>query len=245
MAARTSYATGTRRLRDTEALIRYLVSNEHNSPLEMAEVVFLLRVPLFVVQQMLRHRTANVNQESHRYSLPSESWYLPRPEVVAAQSASNRQGRETTPLPREQAEEVVDLIDRACAEAFRVYRRLVEEYSVARELARTVLPTGTFTTLVWKNDLRNFLHFVRLRTDQTAQYEIRQVAGAMYELVRPHFPLVCTAWETYELGAVKLSSDEWELVKSVVPVEKLLEALEASTLPKRRKDRMRMLLRKG
>lgn len=194
--ARTSYGTGTRPTRSDTHLLRYLVRHRHTSPLEHAEVVFFLRIPIFVARQLMRHRTANINEYSARYSEVDPAYYVPAPEQLAQQSQTNRQGRSGA-YPVETAEDICAAIARTQADAFDTYTHLRTTHDVSRELARVVTPVGTYTELYWKCDLHNFFHFLQLRMSPHAQAEIRDVATAMYACVEPFFPDACTAWRDY------------------------------------------------
>ena len=206
-AARASYGPSGRPVQDDRSLLRYLKRHKHTGPFEMAEVKFLCRMPIFVARQWIRTRTANVNEMSLRYSPPLDLYYVPAAEHIAAQASDNKQGRGV------QLEGAAAIRARALfihghrAEAER-YAELADDLGVARELARTVLPVSLYTQWVWKIDLHNLLHFLELRLDPHAQYEIRVFAEAMATFVRAWCPWSWEAFEEYTLGAVTFSATE-------------------------------------
>ena len=208
-AARISYGQGTRKVSQTRNLIRYLMRHKHSSPFEMCEVKFHLKLPIFVMRQLVRHRTANLNEYSGRYSVMSNEYYLPEADYLQKQSSTNNQGRgEVHPHTGKLHFEFNRIYDNAHI----AYDNLLEE-DIARELARTVLPVANYTECIWKIDLHNFFHFVKLRSDSHAQREIRDYADAMYELVKPNFPICCEAFEDYRQDAVTFSKQEMEVIR--------------------------------
>ena len=211
-AARVSYGRGTRRRSDDRGLIRYLVRHRHTTPLEMCELKIHVKLPIFVARQFIRHRTANVNEISARYSILDNEFYLPDPAHLAAQSASNKQGRGEV-LGAEQAAEVLGLLRREAERAYGGYEALLGQYGLARELARMNLPVSVYTQWYWKVDLHNLLHFLSLRLDPHAQYEIRVYAEAMAQIVRAWVPLCWEAFEDYRAGAVTLSRQMLTVVR--------------------------------
>ncbi|MCS7266494.1 MAG: FAD-dependent thymidylate synthase [Geminicoccaceae bacterium] len=246
-AARVSYGKGTKKPSSDRALIRYLMRHRHTSPFEMCEIKFHIKLPIFVARQWIRHRTANVNEYSARYSILDREFYLPdreflqlfrierkgpgpeqarlfdlpEPEVqaTAAQSTTNKQGREGT-LAAEVAAEVIRRMKRAAETDFTLYERLlgeggegVEGYGIARELARLVLPLSTYTQWYWKIDLHNLLHFLELRADPHAQAEIRAYAQVILDVVRRWVPLAYEAFEDYRRKAFTLSGPAREAVR--------------------------------
>jgi len=203
-AARVSYGQGTRSVSDDRALIRYLMRHRHTTPFEMAEVKLLVRVPMDCWRQWIRHRTASVNEMSTRYSIAIDAAQTTRPDQWRRQAAANRQGSEGT-LPLETGEELTAAEAELQERARQVYRRRLEA-GVAREQARKDLPLATYTEAYWKIDLHNLLHFLELRMDCHAQWEIRQYALTIgHEIVRPVFPLVWEAFLDYRMEAVVLS----------------------------------------
>ena len=207
-SARISYGEGTRKVNQTRNLIRYLMRHKHTSPFEMCEVKFHLKLPIFIMRQLVRHRTANLNEYSGRYSVMSNEFYLPEGDYLAKQSTTNNQGRgevlEKQGLLQFEFNRIYDGASMA-------YQVLLEE-DLSRELARAVLPVANYTECIWKIDLHNFFHFVKLRADGHAQREIRDYADAMYELVKPNFPICCEAFEDYIQGATTFSKQEMGII---------------------------------
>lgn len=210
-AARVSYGSGTRLVSDDRTLIRYLMRHGHTTPFEMAEVKFLVRVPMDCWRQWIRHRTASVNETSTRYSVAIDAAQRTPPDAWRRQAAGNRQGSEGN-LERSVGEVLSAEEEELQEHARRVYERRLAQ-GVAREQARKDLPLSTYTEAYWKIDLHNLLHFLELRMDRHAQWEIRQYATTIgYEIVRPLFPLVWEAFEDYRLGAIRLSRLDREVI---------------------------------
>ncbi len=195
-AARVSYDKGTKTVRDDESLIRYLIRNEHWSPFEMVEFKFHVKAPIFVARQWFRHRTGSVNEISGRYSVLEDEFYVP--EKWRLQDTKNRQGSrgELDTLTNEYA---TDAYTEALDYAYKAYEALLSA-GVAREMARMVLPLSTYTQFYWKQDLRNLLHFLKLRLDEHAQWEIREYAKAILSLIEPLVPVTVKAWKEIVLG---------------------------------------------
>lgn len=214
-AARVSYGEGTKQVNEDRGLVRYLLRHRHTTPFEMVEFKFHIAMPIFVARQWIRHRTANVNEYSARYSIVPDRFYRPTVETVRAQSTSNRQGGDGL-VDAGTAEEFLGLLDRAEA-LYKDYLGLTEK-GVARELARAALPVSVYTEWYWKCDLHNLFHFLSLRMDPHAQYEIRVFADAMYELLKPIVPISCEAFEDYRLGAMHLTRLEIEAIRSGKPL---------------------------
>lgn len=187
-AARASYTGGTKTKRKDAQLIRYLIQHEHWSPFEMVQLKFFIKAPLFVVQQFLRHRAFSFNQESARYSVLQDEYYIPA--SFRAQDTKNKQGSVEAEFDPSLREVYIQTVD----QAFDFYRHLLDQ-GVAREMARMVLPSCTYTRLYVRGDLRNWLHFLKLRLDSHAQWETRQYAEAILELIRPLAPVTVAAWE--------------------------------------------------
>ncbi len=215
-AARVSYGDGTKKVNEDRGLIRYLMRHWHSTPFEMVELKFHCVMPIFVARQWVRHRTANINEYSARYSVVPERFYKPTREDLRSQSTTNRQGRG-------------DALDDATADGFLSYLGDVEhtaygkyeehlQAGIARETARMALPQNVFTEWYWKCDLHNVFRFLRLRLDAHAQKEIRDYAQAMYNLLRPIFPVACEAFEDYQLGGVQLTRLELESLKAGKPL---------------------------
>ena len=214
-AARVSYGRGTRRVSEDAGLIRYLMRHRHSTPFEMCEIKYHVKLPIFVARQWIRHRTANVNEYSARYSILDREFYLPAPEHLAAQSATNRQGRGAA-LDATEAARVLDLLRADATRSYDHYLEMRNEETedtprdpgrqgLARELARMNLTLNTYTQWYWKTDLHNLLHFLSLRADPHAQYEIRAYAEAMLATVDAWVPAAAAAFRDYRLGAVTLS----------------------------------------
>ncbi len=195
-AARVSYGKGTKTVREDEKLIRYLLEHEHWSPFEMVEFKFHVKAPLFVARQWFRHRTASVNEVSARYSVVENEFYIP--DEWRKQDAKNRQGSagKLDPLANAYA---TDAYTEALEHAYLAYDALLNS-GVSREMARMVLPQAVYTQFYWKQDLRNLLHFLKLRLDSHAQWEIRQYAEAILELIEPLVPITVKAWRELVLG---------------------------------------------
>ena len=231
-AARISYGQGTRKVNQTRNLIRYLMRHKHSSPFEMCEVKFHIKLPIFVMRQLVRHRTANLNEYSGRYSVMSNEYYLPEADYLQKQSSTNNQGRgekhSSTGLLHYEFNRVYD-------SAHIAYENLLEE-DIARELARAVLPVANYTECIWKIDLHNFFHFVKLRSDSHSQREIKDYSDAMYELVKPKFPICCEAFEDYDRDAVTFSRQEMNIIKdnlnNIVATDRLIGREETEFLEK-------------
>ena len=211
-AARVSYGRGTKTVHGDRGLIRYLMRHRHTTPFEMCELKLHVKLPIFVARQWIRHRTANVNEYSARYSVMDTEFYLPRPEDLAVQAIDNRQGRGEV-LTEDEAAEVLHLLKRDAVQAFDSYQHLIEGPGLARELARIGLPLSAYTQWYWKVDLHNLLHFLSLRMDSHAQYEIRVFADAIGEVVADWVPLAWEAFCDYRLGGATLSSQALQVVR--------------------------------
>lgn len=214
-AARVSYGQGTKQVSEDRGLVRYLMRHRHSTPFEMAEFKFHIAMPIFVARQWIRHRTANVNEYSARYSIVPDRFYRPGIEAVRKQSKSNRQGGDEQ-IDAGTAEDFLALLDKAEA-MYQEYLQLSER-GVARELARMALPVSVYTEWYWKCDLHNIFHFLSLRMDPHAQLEIQAFARAMYELVRPIVPIACEAFEDYRLHGMHLTRLEIESLRTGQPL---------------------------
>jgi thymidylate synthase (FAD) len=214
-AARVSYGAGTKQVNEDRGLIRYLMRHRHTTPMEMVEFKFHHVMPIFVARQWIRHRTANVNEYSARYSIVRDRYYRPTVENVRKQSTTNRQGGEG-PIESATAQEFLSYLD----EVERGYARY-EEFigkGVAREVARIALPASVYTEWYWKIDLHNLFHFLSLRMDEHAQQEIRDYARAMFALIRPIVPVAAEAFLDYNFGAMHLSRLEVEALRTGQPL---------------------------
>jgi thymidylate synthase (FAD) len=219
-AARVSYGQGTKKINEDRGLIRYLLRHRHTTPFEMLEFKFHVAMPIFVARQWIRHRTANVNEYSARYSIVPDRFYKPTADQVRKQSASNRQGGEerftadaaAAPDEARTAEEFLRYLDDA-EKMYERYESLTQK-GVSREMARIALPVSVYTEWYWKCDLHNLLRFLSLRMDPHAQEEIRIYADAMYALLQPIVPLTMEAFEDYEMGSVRLTRLELEALRT-------------------------------
>jgi thymidylate synthase (FAD) len=232
-AARVSYGRGTRRVSEDSGLIRYLMRHRHSTPFEMCEIKYHVKLPIFVARQWIRHRTANVNEYSARYSILDREFYIPAPEQLAAQSASNRQGRGDV-LAGEEAADVLALLREDAARNYDHYAAMLNEdadgnpadparQGLARELARMNLTLNTYTQWYWKTDLHNLFNFLSLRADAHAQYEIRVYAEAMLRTVEAWVPSACRAFRDYRLGAATLSAGMLGVVKRMLAGDAVMQ----------------------
>lgn len=214
-AARVSYGAGTRQVNDDSGLIRYLMRHWHSTPFEMCEIKLHVKLPIFVARQWIRHRTANVNEYSARYSIIDREFYIPQPEHLAAQSTINNQGRGAV-LEGAEAARVLEILKSDAARSYDHYEEMLSQdgqQGLARELARMNLPTNIYTQWYWKVDLHNLFHFLRLRADAHAQYEIRVYAEAIARVVADWVPVAYAAFEDYRMGGVTLSTKAIAVLK--------------------------------
>lgn len=222
-AARVSYGAGTKQSRQDTGLIRYLMRHAHTTPFEMCEIKFHIKLPIFVARQWIRHRTANVNEYSARYSILDNEFYVPATEHLAAQSTSNRQGRGET-LEGHEADRVLNLLRADATQAYEHYEAMLNEdvngktlandrQGLARELARMNLTLNFYTQWYWKVDLHNLLHFLWLRNDDHAQYEIRAYAQVMLETLKRWVPITCEAFSDYRIGGANISKKGLEAIR--------------------------------
>lgn len=209
-AARVSYGEGTKTINEDRGLIRYLLKHRHTSPLEMVEFKFHCKMPIFCARQWVRTRTASLNEVSGRYSVLPDEFYVPEPENIHKQSKDNKQGR-GEPLDADHAFLVAAGMKTMAEDVFDHYHLMLKD-EVAREVARINLPVSTYTEWYWKIDLHNLLHFLKLRLDKHAQWEMRQYAQALYELIKPIVPLACEAFEDYVLNAETFSAQELKIL---------------------------------
>jgi thymidylate synthase (FAD) len=214
-AARVSYGKGTSKVSQDRGLIRYLMRHRHTTPFEMVEFKFHCKMPIFVARQWVRHRTANINEYSLRYSQARDEFYYPDPEHIQFQSALNKQGR-MGEVPAELKQKVQDYFKEISERSFAVYSEL-NEAGVARELARSVLPVNLYTEWYWKNDLHNLLHFIGLRSDSHAQYEIRVFSDAMDQSVKAVAPFAWEAYQDYVVKGMRFSQIEQSLLEKNLP----------------------------
>ena len=214
-AARVSYGQGTKQVNEDRGLIRYLARHHHTTPFEMIEFKFHHVMPVFVARQWIRHRTANVNEYSARYSVVRDRFYHPTLEYVRKQSTVNRQGGEE-PIDTVTAQEFLSWLD-TVESGYQEYQKLIDK-GLARELARIGLPVNVYTEWYWKIDLHNLFHFLSLRMDAHAQQEIRDFAVAMFALVRPIVPIAAEAFLDYQLGGMRLTRLEIEAIRAGKPL---------------------------
>ena len=240
-AARVSYGKGTKKISTDGGLIKYLMRHRHSTPFEMCEIKYHVKLPIFVARQWIRHRTANVNEYSARYSILDKEFYLPSKENLAAQSTSNRQGRGDT-INGKQADDILGILKQDAERTYKNYEFMLNEkfdgskiddnnQGLARELARMNLTLNTYTQWYWKTDLLNLLNFLSLRADSHAQYEIRAYADVMINSLKKWVPTTFEAFMDYRVGGMELSA------KGKVVIQKMLKGekcdLESSKLSKR------------
>ncbi|MBU3699455.1 MAG: FAD-dependent thymidylate synthase [Candidatus Kapabacteria bacterium] len=231
-AARVSYGSGTKKVHEDRGLIRYLMRHLHTTPFEMVEFKFHIKLPIFVARQWIRHRTANVNEYSGRYSEMKDEFYVPDPDQVRAQSAMNKQGRADTAFEPSEAERIRTVMSSTQERLFDEYQQLLST-DLAREIARINLPVSNYTEWYWKIDLHNLFHFLRLRIDPHAQYEIRVFGEAIAEIAKAAVPLAYEAFEDYILHAMRFSRTELEIIRSTLSTMPSLEELQAKGLSAR------------
>ncbi len=240
-AARVSYGAGTKKVNEDAGLINYLLRHRHTTPFEMCEIKFHIKLPIFIARQWIRHRTANVNEYSGRYSIMDKEFYIPAPEHLAAQSESNRQGRGAT-LEGEQAARVLEILKADSVNAYAHYEEMMNcdeagnvfdenKSGLARELARMNLPVNFYTQWYWKIDLHNLMHFLSLRADSHAQYEIRAYANVMLDVLKAWVPITYGAFMDYRVGGAQFSAKGLDVVKRLIGGEKVTQ--EQSGMSKR------------
>ncbi|WP_281966743.1 FAD-dependent thymidylate synthase [Roseovarius nanhaiticus] len=220
-AARVSYGKGTKSVQNDEGLIRYLMRHWHSTPFEMCEIKLHVKLPVFVARQWIRHRTANVNEYSARYSILDREFYIPAPEHLNAQSVINNQGRGDV-LEGEEAQRVLRYLRDDAMRAYDHYEEMISDegqQGLARELARMNLPANIYTQWYWKVDLHNLLHFLRLRADSHAQYEIRVYAEEICKIVADWVPFAYRAFEDYRMGGAQMSATALDCVRRMLKGE--------------------------
>ncbi len=220
-AARVSYGKGTKSVQNDEGLIRYLMRHWHSTPFEMCEIKLHVKLPVFVARQWIRHRTANVNEYSARYSILDREFYIPEADKLAAQSVINNQGRGEA-LTGEEAARVLEYLKGDAARCYDHYEEMIGQegqQGLARELARMNLPANIYTQWYWKVDLHNLFHFLRLRADAHAQYEIRVYAEEICKVVADWVPAAYGAFEDYRMGGATLSSKAIDCVRRMLKGE--------------------------
>jgi len=228
-SARVSYGKGTKKITNDKGLIKYLMRHWHSTPFEMCEIKLHVKLPIFIARQWIRHRTANVNEYSARYSILDKEFYIPSVENLASQSQVNKQGRAENLSP-EEAEKVINILKSDAEQTYNNYEVMLNENSdgetldegsmgIARELARMNLTLNTYTQWYWKIDLNNLLHFLALRADAHAQYEIRVYADIILDIVKKWVPITYEAFEDYRVGGTQLSAKEILILKKIIKGE--------------------------
>ena len=240
-SARVSYGKGTKKVSTDEGLIKYLMRHWHSTPFEMCEIKYHVKLPIFIARQWIRHRTANVNEYSARYSILDKEFYLPETKHLAAQSQSNRQGRGDI-IDGEQAKDILNLLKNDAENSYKNYESMLNQRydgstiddskkGLARELARMNLTLNTYTQWYWKTDLLNLMNFLRLRADPHAQYEIRAYADVMLDTLKKWVPITYEAFMDYRVGGTEVSSKGKKVIKILLEGKKV--SLEDSGLSKR------------
>ena len=251
-SARVSYGKGTKQVSTDKGLIKYLMRHRHSTPFEMCEIKYHVKLPIFIARQWIRHRTANVNEYSARYSILDKEFYLPAKENLAAQSSTNRQGRGNL-INGKQADEILGLLKEDAQRNYENYEKMLNERydgsvidenksGLARELARMNLTLNSYTQWYWKTDLLNLMNFLFLRADIHAQYEIRVYADAMIETLKKWVPITHSAFLDYRVGAAHVSAKGLKVIKSLLNGEKV--NLESSGLSKREWNELMEVLEK-
>lgn len=215
-AARVSYGAGTKTPSTDRALIRYLMKHMHTSPFEMCEIKLHIKAPIFVARQWLRHRTANVNEYSARYSILESEYYIPQQSQLTKQSTNNKQGKSNEIV--DNVEYITDLIDDISQQTQNAYQNMLD-VDLARELARIVLPVNYYTQFYWKIDLHNLLHFLKLRLTENAQYEIRQYAQVIFNILKIWLPITHEAFIDYRLNSHTLSKTQIDYITKLIHQE--------------------------
>ncbi|WCR54304.1 MAG: Flavin-dependent thymidylate synthase [Wolbachia endosymbiont of Ctenocephalides orientis wCori] len=218
-SARVSYGKGTKQISQDEALIKYLMRHHHTTPFEMCEIKFHVKLPIFIARQWIRHRTANVNEYSARYSILDHEFYIPQPEQVAKQSSDNKQGSGES-FDSEASREIIDSLINDSNLVYSHYEKFIEQ-GLAREIARTNLTLNYYTQFYWKIDLHNLLHFLRLRADKHAQYEIRVYAEVMLYIIKKWVPLTYNAFVEYCLESACISKSGLKVIRKLIKGEKV------------------------
>ncbi len=251
-SARVSYGKGTKKVSTDEGLIRYLMRHWHSTPFEMCEIKYHVKLPIFIARQWIRHRTANVNEYSARYSILDKEFYIPAKEQLSAQATNNRQGRGDL-ITGQQADEVLKILKDDAVRTYDNYEKMLNERfdgtiidekksGLARELARMNLTLNSYTQWYWKTDLLNLMNFLFLRGDSHAQYEIRVYAEKMLDTVKKWVPITHAAFLDYRVGAAHLSSKGLKVIKSMIVGKKVSQ--EDSGLSKREWDELMNVLDK-
>jgi thymidylate synthase (FAD) len=234
-SARVSYGEGTKTLREDKTLIDYLLRNKHTSPFEQVILTFHVKMPIFVARQWIRHRTARLNEISGRYSVMRDEFYTPHAEEVRFQSKRNKQGGSTQDVPDDLRNKVIALLQQEQKQLYSDYEDMLED-GIARELARINLPLSLYTEMYWQIDLNNLFHFLRLRMDWHAQYEIRVYGDAMAQITRAVAPLAFEAFEEHILHGRNFSRTELDFIRQSIDLNKLAEAVAESEMRETRQQ---------
>ncbi|WP_342226260.1 FAD-dependent thymidylate synthase [Rickettsia endosymbiont of Urophora cardui] len=252
-AARVSYGKGTKQLNQDKGLINYLLRHYHTTPFEMCDIKFHIKLPIFIARQWIRHRTASVNEYSARYSILGNEFYLPEPQNIAPQSSTNKQCRESDSLPKEVAAKVLKILEEDARNCYKHYTEqlmntdeegnIIDDNNtgIARELARMNLTLNYYTEWYWKINLHNLLHFLRLRADPHAQYEIRVYAEKMLDIVKAWVPFTYEAFEEYRMCGANISRKGLEVIKKMINGEKVTH--ETSGMTKREWEELTKILK--
>ena len=214
-SARVSYGDGTKSVSQDAALIDYLLRHQHTSPFEQVVLTFHVKMPIFVARQWVRHRTGRMNEVSGRYSIMRDEFYVPEEGCISSQSKDNKQGRSAEPLPPELAQKYREQFQKGQEDSYKAYSEMVEE-GLAREIARINLPLSLYTEFYWQMDLHNLFHFLKLRLDSHAQYEIREYAKIMLEMVRKVCPLATSSFENDVRDSVSFTGEEMQALREVL-----------------------------
>jgi len=248
-AARVSYGKGTKKKSQDEGLIRYLLRHRHTTPFEMCEIKLHVKLPIFIARQWIRHRTANVNEYSARYSILEDEFYIPKISNLAEQSSLNKQGRGQE-VDNTTAKKIINILLEDSKNCYNNYTWMLNEEgsdnfdksrpSLSRELARINLTLNTYTEWYWKVDLHNFMHFVSLRVDKHSQYEIRAYAETLLNILKSWVPITYRAFNSYRLNSAELSEESLEIVKKLVKGKKVKRT--ETNLSKREWDELMSLI---
>lgn len=250
-AARVSYGRGTKKTSQDQGLINYLMRHRHTTPFEMCDIKFHIKLPIFIARQWIRHRTASVNEYSARYSILSNEFYVPEKINLSPQSKTNKQGRSEANLPDIEADKILAILQNDAENCYRHYVEMMNEdeegniidennTGITRELARMNLTLNHYTEWYWKINLHNLLHFLALRADSHAQYEIRIYAQAMLDIVKAWVPYTYEAFAEYNINGVQLSSTAIEIIRKMLRGEKVTQ--ETSNLSKREWSELMLIL---
>jgi thymidylate synthase (FAD) len=220
-AARVSYGMGTKKSQEDRGLINYLMRHGHTTPFEMCELKLHIKLPIFVMRQLVRHRTASINEYSARYSVLNNEFYIPEADQIARQSGYQKQGKDDAPMDSSQTQEILELMKSTNEDSYQKYSRLLDGLALTRELARTVLPISIYTEIYWKIDLHNLLHFVKLRADSHAQYEIRRYADVILDIIKRWVPYTYDAFVNYRQKSVPVSGKCVDLINKALDGEKV------------------------